>query len=234
MKKNLLLLSAFLLSAIGFCQNSIQMTDATDITVEEGTTLSFEITYSADAVYSTQFQLFSSKGTPGNIFSLGGQTGLSPQNTSFMTAVGSGQTQMIDIVIPSAFPLSSTLVSPFKYWIFGKIAIPAAVTPTHPADNDDTYFNPYPVVIIVAKGTLGVRLLDKINSNEMFVSSSSKSLVVNTANVTANSAKVYDMTGRVVSTINNLKGASSVDLSGLNKGVYVLKADNNKSIKFAL
>jgi Secretion system C-terminal sorting domain len=235
MKKNLLLLSAFLLSAVGFSQaNSIQMVDASDITVEQGTTLSFDVIYTANAVYSTQFQLFSSKGTPDNIFSLGGQTGLAPQITSIQTGILTGETITVDINIPSDFPLSSSLTAPFKYWIFGKIAVPAVVTPSHPADNDDTYFNPYPVVIVVAPGTLGVKLLEKINSNEMFVNSASKSLEVNIANVKANKATVYDMTGRVVSTINNLKGASSVDLSGLNKGVYVLKADNNKSMKFAL
>jgi Secretion system C-terminal sorting domain len=215
------------LSAVGFAQNAIS-TDPSEILVEQGGTITLNFTYTADGAYATQFQIFETSGSASNLFDAGDANGspggITVDNTAFVSEIGIGLSGSVDLVVPATFGLSVDLVSPKIYRMFGKLS----------ATGGDTYFNPYPVVTVVEAGTLGVRILDKVSANEMFVNSASKSLEVNTANVKVNKAIVYDMTGRVVSTINNLKGVSSIDLSGLNKGVYVLKADNNKSIKFAL
>ncbi len=45
----------------------------------------------------------------------------------------------------------------------------------------------------------------------------------------ANTAKIYDIKGNIV---NNYSNTSKIDLSGFNNGIYFIKIDNNKSLKF--
>ncbi|NJM79411.1 MAG: hypothetical protein HC854_07020 [Flavobacterium sp.] len=73
-----------------------------------------------------------------------------------------------------------------------------------------------------------------IASDEMYVSHELKSLVVNTNTVASNSAVVYDVMGKKIVAIDNLKEQASFDFSSLGNGVFVLLTNDNRKLKFVL
>ena len=68
----------------------------------------------------------------------------------------------------------------------------------------------------------------------MYVSHDLKSLVVNTTNVASESASVYDMMGKKIISIDNLKEQDSFDFSTIGNGVFVLLTNDNRKLKFVL
>lgn len=88
-------------------------------------------------------------------------------------------------------------------------------------------------VAVVAEGALNT-VNFSINNDEMYVSHDLKSLVINTTNVVSNSAIVYDVMGKKIVTIENLKEQASFDFSSLGNGVFVLLTNDNRKLKFVL
>lgn len=73
-----------------------------------------------------------------------------------------------------------------------------------------------------------------IDVSELFVNSKLKTLEVNRTNLKSESAKIYDITGKLVVNISKLQNTSTLSLSNLNKGVYVLVTNDNRKLKFLL
>jgi hypothetical protein len=229
MKKNLLLLSAFLLSAVGFAQNGITSVANMPAGGGQGDPITVSFDYKSDVDGTFQTQVFKTLAN-GNIDYTNGGTNIykgsfSGPGQDFLPAAPSGGTMTFDLTVPAAQTLSVDL-SPAG--VVYKWFVKAVVSSV------DLYAA-NPVFIVDVQGTfLGVKAQFQADSREMFINSASKSLIVNTASIKSDSAKIYNMSGKVVKTIANLKEFSSVDLSGLNKGVYVIQTNTFKAIKFAL
>jgi hypothetical protein len=231
MRKKLFLLSTLLLSAVGFAQYSIINTTLTPLTAQVGGTVPLTFSYTAAAACSTQFQVVSSNDA--HLFN-GGSPVITTNFTGAFAAPlivnpGTDVSGNVTITLSGDVGPTSSLPAGFKYYIFGKLGAKANGAP-----NDVYWDSASGYIELTVTPVLGVNSFNNLSTNEMYVNTTSKSLVVNTTAVTSNSAKIYDMTGKNVATLSNLKSAGSVDLSGLRNGVFVLVTDNNKKIKFAL
>jgi hypothetical protein len=216
MKKNLLLLSAFLLSAVGFSQ-SVDYIGALPTTLIEGTTFDIDFDYSTPTDGTFQAQLFKTDASGAIDYSQGTDiyhVGPAPASGTNILLTG--------LSIPGTLALSSTLPTGVVYKWFVKLAV-----------GGTDYYGSNDIVATYTTASLGVKNQSQVDAKEMFVNNTTKSLVVNTANVKADSAKIYSIDGKNVATINNLKSTPNVDLSGLKTGTYVLKASDNKALKFA-
>jgi hypothetical protein len=219
--KKLLLLALSLSCGIIYSQNAITFVNA-PAAIQLNTNASVTIGYIADVAGTYQFQVY--KKLPNGTIDWD-----TPEPLKSIFAAG---------VLPAA-PTGGTLTSnptdlycdPTKmvvgndYIWFIKInfgGTPAGdITPAT-----------YPSTSIVT--TLSTQSFSAINSSEMYVSNASKSLVVDQSNLKSESASVYDVTGRAVTTIKNLKQTASHDLSSLRKGVYFIVTNDKRKLKFAL
>lgn len=66
----------------------------------------------------------------------------------------------------------------------------------------------------------------------VFPNPSNYSINVNSSNYEITSIKIYDITGKLIRKITNKNTTINIDISGLHTGIYVLKINNSKSIKF--
>jgi hypothetical protein len=215
MKRKLLLLAVLFVSVIGFAQNQITAGNA-PATAAVGETISAGFTYDAIAAGTCQIQLFKTDAS-GNInYSAG-------TDVYFVGPVsaGTGMTISNTFTVPNTVMPTSTLPSGQVYKWFFKLSV-----------GGTDYYAANPETTITSG--LKTNDLTKVSSKEMFMDNKSRRLMVNTSNVTSDSAKIYDITGKRVTTIANLKQTQSVDLSNLKKGVYILVTNDNRSLKFAL
>jgi hypothetical protein len=236
MRKKLFLLSTLLLSAVGFAQPVFTTAPVYPISVQQGQQVTFSFSYTSTIDTKYEFQILRKNNTSGNIYN--GYLAYAAM-TLFATSIP--VTVNVTVPVEATAALSSS--TPYQYtyqtgtppvsvtvqvdkfaW-FGKLA------GADPNGSLDVYTAGPDVIINAAP--LFVSSYN-INKEEMYVNTASKSLVVNTTTVTSDTAKIYDMTGKNVATLNNLKSSGSVDLSGLRNGVFFLITDNNKKIKFAL
>jgi hypothetical protein len=235
MKKNLLLLSALFVSALSFGQASFtsNVTYPTAAVIGQDTpTISF--TYSSTAAAVAEFQIIpfdpTASGGAGSLaygHNIAYKTGIALPSTGGQPVTVTTEFVHIetlykapaDAAPTSPTPASTALPSPYtEYRWFGKLSSGGA----------DAYSN-QPAITITA-APLSVNSFN-INSDEMYVTSA-KSLVVK-GNVNAEYANIYDTTGRVVTSLRDLR-ASNIDLSALRNGVYFLVDNNKRTFKFAL
>jgi hypothetical protein len=134
---------------------------------------------------------------------------------------------MLTVTIPNDIALSATLTNG-RYYRWDLSALCCGVGGLNYVTGDNSQSAP-----VTVQSTLGINSV-AINSSEMFVSNTSKSLNVNASNLKSDSARIVDMTGRVVASIKNLKQAASFDLSNLRNGVYSVVTNDNRKLKFAL
>lgn len=73
-----------------------------------------------------------------------------------------------------------------------------------------------------------------INSSEMFINYTRKSLELSAVNTTSKSANIYSLTGEKVLSISKLDTKHSIDLARLTSGMYVLVTNDNRILKFVL
>jgi hypothetical protein len=221
MKKNLLLLSALFVSVLSFGQafgtlsNVVYPTTATP-----GQALTITFTYTSTVATAYEFQILAKDlATPANTIY---GTNYAYVNMALpATAIPVNVTANITVSPSAALSASLPNATISKYIWFGKLDY------TAPTGDPDVYTG-NPDMIISAP--LSVNSFN-INSDEMYVTSA-KSLVVK-GNVNAESAIIYDMTGRSVASVKNLR-ASNIDLSALRNGVYFLVDNNKRTFKFAL
>jgi hypothetical protein len=214
MKRKLLLLAVLFVYTTGFAQNEITG-NSVPVTASVGESIKAEFTYNATVAGSCQIQMFKTDAS-GNI-DYGAGTDL-----YFVSPVAAGTGLKISntFVVPNTVMPSNTLPAGVVYKWFFKLSV---------AGTD--YYAANPETTITA--ALAVNDFGKVSSKEMFVNSNSRQLMINTINVTSNSAKIYDIAGKRVSTILNLKQTQSVDLSNLKRGVFLLVTNDNRSLKFA-
>jgi hypothetical protein len=232
MKKNLLLLSALFVSALSFGQAAFTTQPIFPATVQQNQTVSVTFTYTSTVPVIYEFQIIK--------YNNAGSTGIYDNNFAYVSnqypsptplpATATPSTVTVNLTVSPTATLSSTLPYQYTYgtppvtvqidkfvW-FGKLVATGF---------SDTYAGNDPVTITTP---LSVNSFN-INSDEMYVTSA-KSLVVK-GNVNAESAIIYDMTGRSVASVKNLR-ASNIDLSALRNGVYFLVDNNKRTFKFAL
>lgn len=73
-----------------------------------------------------------------------------------------------------------------------------------------------------------------IDSNELFINHKLKSLEINNIKLGSKSASIYDITGKKALDSIKLNDNTSVDISNLQTGVYVLVTNDNRRLKFVL
>jgi hypothetical protein len=234
MKKLLLSLSALLVSGLSFGQSIDAVTAPT--VIQMGTAVTFGFTYTS-AVAPTEFQI--------QIFK---RSLTDPSGVDFPSGGHDLLNKGYQTPLPAA-PGGGGIAGPFT------VNLPAVDNPTPPSysplvivpGGTDNYvwfikmvvngvsyeYNPKPLVSFTA-ATLATQSFSAISGSEMYVSNASKSLVVNQSNLKSESASVYDVTGRAVTTIKNLKQTASHDLSSLRKGVYFIVTNDKRKLKFAL
>jgi len=222
MMKKLFLLSALSLTYVGFAQQ-IESTSA-PVSGDQGEMITITLDYTSPTAGTYQFELWPTTdvtaanpqpdwaaGAIANTFR-GGDVAVAATTTTI--------TEMI--MIPADLPVTSSLTAPAGYVWFIKIAV----------DGTDYFPAAYPTTE-VTDSTLGINdFAPAVDSSEMFFRNSSNSLVINPDKITSEKALIFDITGKNIVTINNLKEIESMDLSSLDNGIYILRTDDNKSIKF--
>lgn len=91
---------------------------------------------------------------------------------------------------------------------------------------DDASFNAAQTV------ALGVSDFNAENDKISFYPNPVKDYLNIDSNTAIKSITIFDLTGKTVRTIKNAENIQSVDLSGLNQGMYILSTDTNKQFKF--
>lgn len=91
---------------------------------------------------------------------------------------------------------------------------------------DDTSFNAAQTVL------LGVNDFNTKNDQIFFYPNPVKDNLNISSDAVIKSINISDLTGKTVRSIKNAENIQSVDLSGLNQGMYILSTDSNKQFKF--
>lgn len=216
MKGKLLLLAVVLTCATSFAQNQITSSTA-PATAAVGTNIIAGFTYNATVAGSCQIQLFRTDAA-GNIdYGAGG----TPIFFTSSVPAGTAQTIAPTFTIPNTVAPTNTLPAGQVYKWFYKLTV--AGTDYYGSNNQTTITAP-----------LATKEFGKVSSNEIFFDNKAKRLIINTNNVTADNAIIYDLNGKKVITISKMKQTQMVDLSSLPNGGFILVTDDNKTLKLGL
>ncbi|WP_445455358.1 hypothetical protein [Flavobacterium sp. HNIBRBA15423] len=228
------LLSIFLLS-VAFSFAQVVITDqSTPEAVEQNQNITLSFTYTSTVeVYDFQIKLLILDGngdemtmSDSQVYVGSGYLGNAPQPTNVLTG-------------PNRLPIASTPTTVTFYSWINPSTVPVGtnyrwnVNLNGGTDPGFNVFGPYAPVTVVPEGSLGVKDFS-INKDEMYISHELKSLVVNTSNVASESASVYNIMGKKIVSIDNLKEQASFDFSTLGNGVFVLLTNDNRTLKFVL
>lgn len=93
----------------------------------------------------------------------------------------------------------------------------------------DTYYVDDAAVV---DSTLGLESVNTTGSIAIYPNPVTDRLIIKPSRLQANSIIINDILGRKVKTINNAKNITSIDVSNLPKGMYILTTDTNKQFKF--
>lgn len=184
--------------------------------VAQGSTfdVTFEYTSNFVGVYEIQFIPIGADGQP--VWAMG--------NSFFASdaiAVNATATAVtVPVTIPGDIALSANLESPAVAWgLFGKIA----------NDSEDVaYLSPYPQTSVVATLNTNDNIFD---TKTLFYNSRQNTLEINLNNISAKALQIYDVTGKIVMDIKDANVTSSVDVSSLSNGMYIVRSDS-KFMKF--
>jgi len=184
--------------------------------VAQGSTfdVTFEYTSNFVGVYEIQFIPIGADGQP--VWAMG--------NSFFASdaiAVNATATAVtVPVTIPGDIALSANLESPAVAWgLFGKIA----------NDSEDVaYLSPYPQTSVVATLNTNDNIFD---TKTLFYNSRQNTLEINLNNISAKALQIYDVTGKVVMDIKDANVTSSVDVSSLSNGMYIVRSES-KYLKF--
>lgn len=184
--------------------------------VAQGSTfdVTFEYTSNFVGVYEIQFVPIGADGQP--VWAMG--------NSFFASeaiAVNATATAVtVPVSIPNDITLSANLESPAVAWgLFGKIA----------NDSEDVaYLSPYPQTSVVATLNTNDNIFD---TKTLFYNSRQNTLEINLNNISAKALQIYDVTGKVVMDIKDANVTSSVDVSSLSNGMYIVRSES-KYLKF--
>ncbi|WP_299261623.1 T9SS type A sorting domain-containing protein [uncultured Aquimarina sp.] len=201
---------------------SITYDSANPVSVEAGESITLNYTYSASMDVATQFQIFEAD-VPG-IF--GGTTanGTGVLVTPTVTA-GTDVATTVTLDIPSDFPASSSL-SGTKYYIFGKLS--SAENSDASSDADWSVAGEYPEITV--SSTLSINDFTAFDRDKLYFNNTSTSLVINDTNE-IKSLSIYNIIGKKVFELEDVKNTTNVDLSSLPKGLYIARSDS-KFLKF--
>lgn len=184
--------------------------------VAQGATfdVTFEYTSNVTGMYELQFIPMNADGQP--VWEQG-----SKAFASEAIAISASAAQVtVSMTIPGDITLSANLESPAVAWgLFGK---------TTDGTNDVAYLSPYPQTNVVATLSLRNNVFD---TNTIFYNSSRKTLEINIENINAKSLQIYDFTGKNVMAIQNANLSSSIDVSSLSNGIYIVRSES-KFFKF--
>ncbi|AXT53720.1 T9SS C-terminal target domain-containing protein [Aquimarina sp. BL5] len=202
---------------------SITYDSGNPVSVAAGESITLNYTYSASMDVDTQFQIFEAD-VPG-IFGGATANGTGVIVTPTVTA-GTDVSTTITLDIPSDFPTSSSL-SGTKYYIFGKLS--SAANSDASSDADWSVAGAYPEITI-NENTLSINDFTSFDRDKLYFNSTSTSLVINDTNE-IKSLNIYNVIGKKVFEIENIKNTTNVDLSALPKGLYIARSDS-KFLKF--
>ena len=215
MKRKLFLMSVIFTCITSYVQSQITATNAPSTTAI-GSPFIAGFTYNATTAGTCQIQLFKTDSS-GNINYSAGTDVL--YNAS--VPAGTGLTVGPTFTVSNTVMTTSSLPAGQVYKWFFKLTFGGT---DYYGANVQTTVTPL----------LANNEFDVVSSNDMFLNSRSKQLIINSSNVSFNNANIYDLMGRNVAVINNLKNAQTLDLSFLQNGVFVLITDDNKKLKFVL
>ncbi|WP_310560410.1 hypothetical protein [Flavobacterium sp.] len=196
-------------------QNQIIATNAA-ATAAVGESIIAGFTYDATADGTCQIQMF-------RTFADGSINYGAGTDVLFLGPItaGTGNTITPTFIISNTVAPTNTLPAGQVYKWFYKLSV--AGTDYYGSNVQTTITSP-----------LATKEFGKVSSNEMFFDNKAKRLIINTNNVTADNAIIYDLNGKKVITISKMKQTQMVDLSSLPNGGFILVTDDNKTLKLAL
>lgn len=228
-------LLSILLFSVAFSFAQVVITDqSTPSEVEQNQNISVSFTYTSTVeVPDFQIKLIFVDGngdevpmTDSQVYVGNGYLGNAPQPTNVLTN-------------PNRLPIATSPTTVvFNTWI-NPSTVPVGsnyrwfVNLNGGTDPGFNVFGPNAPVNVVAEGALNTNNFS-ISNDEMYVSHELKLLMVNTNNVSSESASVYDITGKKMVAVDNLKDQTSFDFSVLGNGIFVLLTNDNRRLKFVL
>lgn len=233
----LFLTSSLFTGALGYSQMSIT-NQSTPAKLVQGKPVDLSITYTSAVPVEFQIQLF--KTVSGEIDYANGSTDIyigkfyTGDNPPAQIITTAGYPQLPATATPSTVtfhqyvdPANANNPVGSNYKWFVKIS---ADNNTNTVGTDVAYGDNSIVTQIYPEGT-NLATDSFITPEEMYINNSIKMLIIK--ETTAQKAAIYDLNGRMIKAIS-LKENNTIDLSFLTKGVYLLKTDDNKTMKFAL
>lgn len=213
MKTKLQLLAVLFTSFLGFSQNEIQSVVA-PTTAAQGSMITASFNYTASAAGTCQIQLFKTDSS-GNIdYGAGTDVYFAGPVAAAATSTTFSQT----FTIPANLPVSSSLPAGVVYKWFFKLAV-----------GGTDYYAANPQTTITA--TLGTK---SFNENKVEVRYDAKSKNIVFYNIENSEMALYDSKGSKVMELKKVSQNSSIDLSSLSSGLYLLKSNNGSVYKFVV
>ncbi len=144
------------------------------------------------------------------------------ENNVNITATTGTLQQSIDVTVPEDAPLSSTLTGLRRYRILVNLLDATYAT----LASASTVVDPFTVT-----ESLGVQQANA-NGISIYPNPVSDKLMINNKRLNAHKIILSDVMGRTVKQIDNAQNVTSINVSQLSKGIYILTTDNKKIFKF--
>ncbi len=201
--------------------NSLSYTVAAPTTGAKGETISLSVSYTAAQDGVIQFGLADTgSNDTSDQWLWNGWTVEASHNIT--TTTSTPVTATLSFTIPTDAALSSTLTGHHRYRILVDM-------------KDSGYTTTYTSAAQVDPFTVaGVAGLKDINADGivMYPNPVTDMIYIKSNKLDAKSIKINDIMGRTIRVFNNAQNLESIDVSGLNKGVYFLTTDTKKQFKF--
>lgn len=201
--------------------NAISVTNTLPTTAAQGEMFDVNLDYSANQEAIIQVGICS-QGSSDNSSEWGDFAWLKDYYVNIPAATTGTEQTTVTIEVPTNAALSSTFTGYKRYRILINLLDPSYNT----IATANTVIDPF--TITAALNTTDANA----NGIAIYPNPVSSSLNINPQLLQANTIWIHDLMGRTVSLLKNTKSLTSVDVSQLSSGIYILKTDNKKQFKF--
>ena len=200
--------------------NAIAVTNTLPTTAAQGDSFDVEVDYSITQAGKIQLGI-AAQGSDDMSSQWGNFSWLKDYYIDVTATTGTLH-QIVTVTVPADAPLSSTFTGYKRYRVITNLLDNSYAT----LATASTLIDPFTVTAALN--------LENANADgvAIYPNPVSDRLMINTKRLQANQIRLSDIMGRTVKLIKNAKDVSSIDVSNLSNGIYILNTDNGKQLKF--